>query len=666
VAVFVTVVASILNLSTGALGSGEDSSGREDDIRLNADWRWAGGHQGGYYPIRISLQNAGRPRTIDVAFRSNSSGLPTVSRRVIVDQNASATFSLLVPLVGENSFGELQVRADGRELQSLSIPISLPSPGWGDCPFAVLAFSDTPVLLPELETAVASLHATGGHTGYGGKPCDLEHLEPVRLPDSWLAYSGVDLLVTSIEILEKLDGLQRKAITDWTLAGGCLALYSADKQDTELRQSIDALVNARRSPASAGWQPVPLKLRRTVDRVEIDEYGNRTSTHPGHDDDFKWPANEETLQVRRHGLGRLVTLPAEPFNGTYQDWAWLFNGIQFRQQVFPTRLGVSGRQANQEFLEFLIPGVRSVPVIAFVIVISLFAILIGPVNYYALAKRKRQGFLVVTIPTIALFCSLAMFAYSFVAHGVSVRSRVRSVTWVDQEHQTAVSMARIAWFAGFAPSDGLTLPTSTAFIPIWHQDGGFGNGSVDWTESQHLAAGFLRSRTRTQALTIDVRDERGRLAVKQDSSSGDAAASLNVTSGLEWPLEALIVWDDDGNAYSTGSVAPGQAVTLSRLTDDPTQSFQTLLKRSAPGIPDELRVPAGDFFDMGSAWNHGDGNAVSRGQMERAIIELSQGIKTRNPAFARRYAAIATEPPGIEFGTDVTIVDGWHLVIGEY
>ncbi len=638
---------------------------REDDITLTADWDWAGGSQGGYYPVRLSLVNAGPPRAIEVTLKASGTGLPNVSRRVALDQNASASISLLVPLVGTGSFAELRTYADGRELESLRTHVTLPNPGGGNQPFSALVISDSPVALKEFETAIASAAGSAVPSGVGSHLSDIERVEPIRLPDTWLGYSGLDMVVTSAETLGKLDSLQRKAILDWALTGGCVAVFSDTLQAEELRNEIDNLTKSQPS-AAVNWNPISQQFRRPINRIQVDDHEINGPSRPGNAEDFRWPDTEEFLQLRQLGLGNVASLPSQPFDGTYQDWAWLLHGIGFRQQILPKRLGVSGRLKNEDFLAFLIPGVRSVPVIAFAVAMSLFAILIGPVNYYLLAKRKRQGFLLVTIPAIAILSSLAMFAFSFVAHGVSVRSRVRSVTWIDQGSQSAVSLARIAWFAGFAPSDGLVFSTSTAFIPIWHADGSFNNGSVDWTESQNLAAGFLRSRTRTQALTIGVRDERGRLTVTPNSDNGNTAATLNVTSGLEWPLEALIVWDDEGNAFATDAVEPGQAVTLRRFGHHDGADFRKLIRQSTPEIPIELTSPSNELFDITPVRRSGEGYSVSHGQLERAISEVASKLQPQDANMARHYVAIAAEPPGIEFGTEVTVVDGWHLVIGRY
>ncbi len=151
-----------------------------------------------------------------------------------------------------------------------------------------------------------------------------------------------------------------------------------------------------------------------------------------------------------------------------------------------------------------------------------------------------------------------------------------------------------------------------------------------------------------------------------NSDGDDTAATLSVTSGLEWPLEALVVWDENGNAFRTETVEPGQAVTLERLTDDSASDFRKLIRQSTPEIPIDLTGSSDEFFNISPARRPGDRYSVSQGQMERAISELSHRLEPQNPSMARQYVAIAAEPPGIEFGTEVTVVDGWHLVIGRY
>ena len=89
-------------------------------------------------------------------------------------------------------------------------------------------------------------------------------------------------------------------------------------------------------------------------------------------------------------------------------------------------------------------GVKGVPTTAFLVLMTLFTIIIGPVNYIFLVRRKQQYLLLITIPVFALMTSLSLFGYSVVAHGFGVKSRLRSMTILDQQSRTAVTTSRIA------------------------------------------------------------------------------------------------------------------------------------------------------------------------------------------------------------------------------
>src|SRR5437016_1134317 len=68
--------------------AGSETSRRANDLQLSVDTRWAGGANGGYYPIRIRLTNLARPRALEFVFTdTGGSGTrePTVRREVLID-----------------------------------------------------------------------------------------------------------------------------------------------------------------------------------------------------------------------------------------------------------------------------------------------------------------------------------------------------------------------------------------------------------------------------------------------------------------------------------------------------------------------------------------------------------------------------------------------------
>ena len=322
---------------------------------------------------------------------------------------------------------------------------------------------------------------------------------------------------------------------------------------------------------------------------------------------------------------------------------------------------------NREFLEFLIAGIRSVPVMAFLVFISLFTFVIGPLNYFVLARKKKLNFLVVTIPAIAIVTSLFLFGYSVLSHGFSVKSRVRSLTVIDQGNNKAVTTARLALYAGMTPSDGLSFSPSTAVMPLRADGERFESARTDWTETQWLRSGWLRSRTRTQFLTKNVRNERGRLTVGAGTKT-----ELPVTNGLEWGIESLIVFDQAGAAWFGSDLAAGSGRPLKPISDSDRLEFCKLMDRSAPGIPEELKdkndirsLDATSFFS-GRRHRYTEDFHVSQGQMERFIGEVRRNIERAESLPSSTYYAIMKDAPAIEFGTEVDVVDGWHFVTGSY
>jgi hypothetical protein len=662
------LVAALPNQTARAAGN--DWKGSQDDLLVTVDARWAGCTVGGYYPIRIRLQNRAAARSVTVTFAPNDSGLPAVTRTVDLAQNASASTSLLVPMVGSTNYGEFRVSDDSGPLRDLTNHFSLADADPSNTRLSLLAISDTTVDCAGFEGAVSSL--LGASHGRWGAVSTEDHqvIPPVMLPDAWIAYSGLDLVSISKETLEGLSHETRTALFNWVKANGTLLVYKVGEDPSDAAE-LDKLVGFNQASRKTVWTAARPERRRAITIREFDTNGNESTHTPAADEaEFEWEGAGDAFAIRSLGMGQIVGIKGDPFPGSVHDWGWLLNTLGAARLKHGDRLGASGRTENEEFLHFLIPGIQSVPVFSFLIFISVFTFVIGPLNYYMLARRKKLNLLVVTIPAVATVTSLLLFAYSAVAHGFSVKSRVRSLTILDQNSQTAVSMARIGLYAGFTPSGGLEFSPNTSVTPIWPTGQEFETGRVDWTETQALRSGFLRSRTRTQFLTTEVRDERGRLTI--DNSD----VGLNVANGLEWDLAALIVTDDDGNMFFGKSVPAGGSKKLAQMSEADREAATKLLRRSHPAPPDEL-ASANDVTVFGGLtsrhryygyYNHTT-FSVSTGQMELQINSLRQAMQGNTQLEKRSYVAFlkeGSEKSPVEFGTEVTVVDDWHVIIGYY
>ncbi len=663
-AAVVLAAAGFLACARTAWAIGDETTRRQDDVVLTVNSKWAGNGNGGYYPVRIRVVNKGKSRNLTFRLAGSYEKLPEVEQSVGAEQNATVRFTLLMPMVSEAGNATLRVYSDGRELEDLSQSIELPEVPYetSDHP-ALVVISPTNVDCDRFEDGVAAV-LTAPTSGYGASS-DHEVVGTVLLPEAWLGYSGVDFVAISLKALESLSAEHRSALLKWVDCGGNLIVYEVGEQASELERILEF---SKRSFAGTGWEVSDPGRRRT--EILPDSEGGRPVAVADHESSQTgevqgqdvWSVSADTFVRRDMMLGQVYAFRDNPFPGTIHDWGWFLRTADPMRYQWSSRHGVSGRRPHDEFLAFLIPGIDSVPVYAFLVLITLFTVVIGPLNYLFFWKRKQLYMLVLTIPAIALVTSLSLFLYSAVSHGFGTKSRTRSITYLDQRNNTAVTQARIALWAGLAPSGGLQFSPETAVIPVWNSDSQFQAGRVNWSQTQSLTSGWLRSRTRTQFATISHRIERARLEVR--SSSG---GKLSVANGLEWGIEKLLIADADGTLFYGEDVPAGGSAVLSKPSDGDLESLKAFLSESKPAMPDG--VSAIETYDSFSPYGYYGGRDHHSSHFAKSLMEQNIQVVTRKKSqlTPNSYYAVLKQNPGVELGLENTTPKAeLHVLIGHY
>jgi hypothetical protein len=640
---------------------GDESRARAEDLEVVIDSRWCGTGSGGYYPIRFRVVNRGKDR--ELTFRYASRGAPDVRRTVAVPQNATTRFTLSIPCVGPGTYGQLTVLDRGRAIPDLGKSISLPDVHRDGTPRpALLVVSPATVDCALFEEAVnASWGASSGPYAYGGSTSDHEIIRPGMLPESWIDYSGVDLVAVPLATLDGLSAAERSAIVKWVHAGGTLIVYDV-KEPPPASKKLADLLDLERHAAVTEWSMADPRTRRVVSAVTVSTVAGAETTGSAVRRDFDWP--DKAFAMRRVMHGAVCGFSGNPFPGTPNDWDWFLRTLSQDRASWTGRHGLSSRLPNLEFLAFLVPSVKGVPVAAFLVLITLFTIVIGPLNYLWLWRQRRLYLLVITIPLVAFATSLALFGYSAVAHGFGTRSRVRSLTLLDQKANSAVTMSRLSLYSGLAPSGGLTFSPETAVYPIWPPDMSFDSGVLDWTDKQRLESGWLRSRTRTQFYTVAHRDQRGRVDVTP------GAGGVKIANGLEWDLEALVVADESGTMCYGSDIPAGASADLSRITPQQRQSVVELLDRNGLRTPENASLSTGGPFRSGAMYYpHYTNVTTSFGSslLEETVKELRQSVGPTGKLPPNTYFAVLRENPDVETGLEKTHQEaGWHVIVGRW
>jgi hypothetical protein len=380
-----------------------------------------------------------------------------------------------------------------------------------------------------------------------------------------------------------------------------------------------------------------------------------------------WKGGKDAFRHRELMLGTVYAFRENPFPGTINDWLWLCKSGGEERWSWTTRHGTSPHMGTKDFYKFMNAGIHGVPTIAFLVLITLFSILIGPVNYVYLSRKRMLWLLLFTVPVMAVTTSLLLLGYSVAAHGFSIKSRIRSLTVLDQRNQTAVTMARLALFAGVAPSGGMRFSPETAVFPVIPTTNEPTGGYVDWTQTQNLASGWLPARTRTQFFTVRNAEQRSRVELK---SAADK--SVEFWNGLPWELEMLVVTDDAGRLYLARSVAAGATIGLSEPSADDLKGFVELLRRNAPAVPAGFVEPTPSAFGgprayMTYAMRGSMATEFASNLMERRIARWSIDLPQKRGLAPRSYVAVVRENPGVETGVSSTTDQlSLHLLNGYF
>ncbi len=248
------------------------------------------------------------------------------------------------------------------------------------------------------------------------------------------------------------------------------------------------------------------------------------------------PGNKRPL-IRPYFRGRVIVmqsdLPAAAVSG-FVDFR-LIHSVGGRKLDWTARHGLfldpQVMSANkQDFWEFVIPGVGLTPVTQFMVLISLFVLGIGPINYWLLRRWHRLNLLVITVPASAAIVTGALLLYAIIGDGLGVRARVRSFTEIDcRRSGEAVCWSRLSYYAGISPSSGLQFPDDVAVYPFqqesldmmrsvpqhevtWHEMPPLNSTvsnpndlSMPYWSMQYWSKDWLPGRTPTQFITVRVR-----------------------------------------------------------------------------------------------------------------------------------------------------------------
>ncbi|MCC9627347.1 hypothetical protein LOC68_02975 [Blastopirellula sp. JC732] len=481
-------------------------------------------------------------------------------------------------------------------------------------------------------------------------------LNPGEMPQQWLSLTSVDIIFISLADLQgmkKNQPPQFAALTEWVRSGGNLLVTELGTDGSSFDEDSVELAKLLGMPSpddQKAWTDRSPYARRTgLEQLRTRGfYGNSyLASYVAEDGSFRAGTDPRgnlplpNFQMRPWQFGLVVAMEGDPFPGDVRQWRELLDRMGSDRWMWFQRFGLSQLRDNEHYWHFMIPGVGQAPVRSFQLLISLFVIVIGPVNYFLLRSAGRLNWIIVTVPAGAAIVTLTLIGFALFSDGFGIKLRTRGVTLLDQRTGEAVVWSRQAYYAGLAPSSGFKFPRDAAVFAINQTptDRGQDQLMVLSEDSQHFKRGYFRSRVTHQMLVVRPTETDLKLAITE---KGD---SLEVENLLGTDIKQVVInGKDPKHLFVTSDLKAGEKRTLAISTPAEAGKIRELLAEY------DLELPIG--FNQ-YAYNASNRNrnryyfqqlpeesmGVSQGT-SRLERELNESIRSTFPGAPHTYEAL--------------------------
>ena len=491
----------------------------------------------GYDEYRVTVINRSPTKShrVTVEMRGGAYGdiVSEVRRAVESAPSSAATVSLFKP----QSFGAVEwlVSIDGeRQDEAIEVDASRTSAWISHSQNAFYALSSRDVEKIGLMNDPAVVEGFKGASGEN-EVAYLAYKSPMsEWSGNWLGYSGFDAVVITAEELREAPEAARSALWRYVECGGAMVVIG--------HMEIPKPWQARRV-AFSGTNDVTLYYVGFGQTVLIDAAKVKQIT-PSHWSDIKLGWKGSRLSGK-----------------SYYDIADINNDFPVVERI-------------------------GVPVRGLFVLMLAFVVVIGPVNLFWLARRRKKIWMLWTVPAIALVTCIAVAGFALFGEGVSATSRVDAFTILDESSHRATTIGWTAFYSPITPGEGLHFSHDAELSPVLPEArryrGVGGNRTIDYSNDQHLDSGWITARVPAYFKFRKSETRRERLTIRQSGND-----SISVVNGLGADIRELWLADRNGGVYSAKEIRAGAEAKLSltnfKLVENPAALRELFADGDWPG-----------------------------------------------------------------------------------
>jgi hypothetical protein len=487
----------------------------------------------GYVEFRLRLKNnSDRARTaylsypgFESSYRSGESGV--ITREVTVEKRQEAWVSIYQPPI-EVSSHMLDVSVEGMDKPK---QLSAPSPfgaryyRWGTRGGAVPAILFGRNVPQEFRDRVEKEESGLPEEERSG--LFRSELPTGQWSPNWLGYSCYDAIVLTESEAAELPPAARTAIRRYVECGGKLVVHGPQMPEEFTKggspggagvyhAGLGRAVSTGAADA-AGWNVAYSEIEHSPsNRLFVREYRATEGVEPA---GIKPPGAK---------VGKITSK-------TLADWL-------VEEADFPARMMFA--------------------------LLAVFAIGIGPVNIWMLAKHKKRIWLWWNVPVISFAACAAIFLYAMFSEGWSGRGKAVSFTILDERAHRAATIENLSYYCPLTPSSGLHFSPECEVTILSQRKGttsSYGGPSrednvrrtVDWTNDQTFGSGWITARVAAGFQVRKNEDRLERLVVRKKSDD-----AIHLVNALGADIQKLWLADASGRVYESGQIGAGAEIEI--------------------------------------------------------------------------------------------------------
>jgi len=472
----------------------------------------------GYKFVRVMISNrSGRERHVRLSLSADySRDIEQISKTLVVQPSESREEALLFPLGDFSSVGVV-IEVDGRELEEKMLQYLR---SYKNYYAKKQALVDSKIARNDFETVF-------GPSGVAaGLNLELSQFDGslAQLYSNWLAYTQFNLIIYFAESLKEMPEAVRAAIFDYVRAGGALMILGEPTLPSDFVRVDDA-------EAAIFTTYEGVFGRVMVFREDFMQYAVAASS------------SEITLPD-----GQTVPKPGgvKPVS---------LNGLEI-SDIFADR-----SFQDDSPLPFDENEIETVSARWLMLIIYLFAFLIGPVNVFVLHRLGRRILVFVTVPVASFICCVFIYGYYIIFESSTLLGKRNALILLDERDNRAITLANYSIYSARRRAEGFRFDMQTEVFPVNRNDYRSNDSGkyIVLDEDQHLREGWIKPKIPRYMHLRSIQTRRERLALTARNGG------LEMMNGLGADIEEVVLMTSGGRVFRSTQVHAGAASVMEEV-----------------------------------------------------------------------------------------------------